>query len=29
MKKSKLISLLIFLIVVPVTLILGSRMDGR
>ena len=29
MKKSKLISLLIFLIVVPATLILGSRMDGR
>ena len=29
MKKSKLISLLIFLLVVPATLILGSRMDGR
>ena len=28
-KKSKLISLLIFLLVVPATLILGSRMDGR
>ena len=29
MKKSKLISLMIFLLVVPATLILGSRMDGR
>jgi len=29
MKKPKLISLLIFLIVVPVTLILGSRIGGR
>lgn len=29
MKKSKLISLLIFLLVVPATLILGSHMDGR
>ena len=29
MKKSKLISLLFFLLVVPATLILGSRMDGR
>ena len=29
MKKSKFISLLIFLIVVPVTLILGSRIGGR
>ena len=29
MKRSKLISLMIFLLVVPATLILGSRMDGR
>lgn len=29
MKKSKIISVLIFLLVVPVTLILGSQMDGR
>ena len=29
MKKSKLISLLVFLLVVPATLILGSQMKGR
>lgn len=29
MKKSKIVSLLIFLLVVPVTLILGSKMSGR